>query len=73
MKGVPARDIEPDTFLTTVYGEIDTGCAEHPTPVRRGPHARMSDSEVLTLMLLGQWHGSRERGMLAWIAHTSHA
>lgn len=63
-------DIDAATFLTTVYVEIDTFCAEHPVPVRRGPHPRMSDSEVLTLMLLGQWHGTSERGMLAWIAQT---
>jgi len=66
-------DLDPDTFLTTVYVEIDTFCAQHPAPVRRGPHPRMSDSEVLTVMLVGQWHGTSERGTLAWIAQTYHA
>lgn len=63
-------DIDTDTFLTTVYVEIDTFCAQTPPPTRRGPRPRMSDSEVLTLMLLGQWHGSSERGTLAWVANT---
>lgn len=66
-------DLDTDTFLTTVYVDIDTFCAEHPTPPRRGPRPRMSDSEVLTVMLLGQWHGTSERGTLAWITQTYHA
>lgn len=66
-------DLDPDTFLTTVYVEIDTFCAQHPAPVQRGPHPRMSDSEVLTVMVVGQWHGTSERGTLAWIAQTYHA
>lgn len=63
-------DIDPDTFLTTVYAEIDAVCQAHPPAPRRGPHHRMSDSEVLTLMVLGHWHGTSERGMLAWIQAT---
>ncbi len=63
-------DLDADTFLTTVYVEVDTFCAEHPAPVRRGPYPRMSDSEVLTVLLLGRWHGTSERGTLAWIAQT---
>lgn len=63
-------DIDADTFLTTVYVEIDTVCAAHPLPPRRGPQPRMSDSEVLTVMVLGQWHGTSERGTLVWIAAT---
>jgi hypothetical protein len=63
-------DLDPDTFLTTVYVAIDTFCTEHPVPPQRGPRPRMSDSEVLTLMLLGRWHGRSERGMLAWVRQT---
>lgn len=62
-------DVDPDTFLTTVYVAIDTFCTEHPVPPRRGPRPRMSDSEVLTLLLLGRWHGRSERGLLAWVGH----
>lgn len=57
-------DLDLDTFLTAVYVEIDTICAAHPAPVRRGPRPRMSDSEVLTLLMIGHWHGSSERRLL---------
>lgn len=60
-------DIDADTFLTTVYVEVDTFCVAHPTPPQRGPRPRMSDSEVLTVLLLGRWHGTSERGTLAWV------
>lgn len=63
-------DIDTDTFLTTVYVEVDTFCVQHPAPLQRGPRPRMSDSEVLTVMLVGQWHGRSERGTLAWVAST---
>ena len=62
--------IDVDTFLTTVYAEVDAFCAAHPAPVRRGPPPRMSDGEVLTVLLLGRWHGTSERGTLAWIGQT---
>lgn len=60
-------DVAPDTFLTTVYDAIDTFCIEHPTPPHRGRPPRMSDSEVLTVLVLGRWHGTSERGTLAWV------
>jgi hypothetical protein len=34
--------------------------------VRPGPRPRMDDSEVLTLVLAGQWRGSSERDLLRW-------
>lgn len=60
-------DVDPATFLITVYDAIDTFCAEHPVPPHRGRPPRMSDSEVLTVLVLGRWHGTSERGTLAWI------
>ncbi|MCO5219003.1 MAG: hypothetical protein M9909_09250 [Thermomicrobiales bacterium] len=63
-------DINADTFLTTVYVIIDDFCARHLPPVRPGPKPIMSDSEVLTIQVVKTWHGSSERGALAWIAQT---
>lgn len=58
-----------DTFLVTVYTAVDTlyqqEVAPH-LPPRPGPTPRMSDSEVLTLLLIGQWRGSSERALLRW-------
>lgn len=62
-------DPDLDTFLVAVYTAVDTfyqtEIAPH-TPPRPGPTPRMSDSEVLTLALVGQWHGSSERALLRW-------
>lgn len=65
-----AMDINADTFLTTVYVTVDDFCSRHLPPLRSGPKPSMSDSEVLTILLLKAWHGSSERGALAWIAQT---
>ena len=46
-------DVDVDTFLTTVYAEIDHFCGTHPVPPHRGRPPRMSDSEVLTVLVLG--------------------
>jgi hypothetical protein len=59
--------VEVETFLIAVYTLVDdlyqTQIA--PTlPVRRGRRPALSDSEVLTLLLLGQWLGNSERGLL---------
>lgn len=62
-------DTEVDTFLVAVYTEVDTLLHTPPPPVRPGPLPRMADSEVLTLLLIGQWRGSSERALLRW-AHT---
>lgn len=61
--------IDLATFLVAVYTCIDT--VYHDTiaphkPVRRGRRPVLSDSEVLTLMLIAQWRGSSERDLLRW-------
>jgi hypothetical protein len=55
-------DIDVDTFLTTVYWVVDdlyqaqyAACK----PVRRGAAPHLSDSEVLTLVILAQWQQDR--------------
>ncbi len=54
--------LDVDTFLVTVDCIVDdlykAHCALH-KPVRRGHQPELSDSEVLTLALLAQWHPSR--------------
>jgi len=45
-----------DTFLTTLYVTIDDFCKQHTQPRRRpGPVPSLSVSEVLTLVVFGQW------------------
>ena len=64
-------DTEVDTFLVAVYTEIDTllQTTRAPVhPVRPGPRPTMADSEVLTLLLIGQGRGSSERALLRWAA-----
>lgn len=58
--------IDRDTFLTTVYVLVDTAVARQPPRRRGGRPPIMSDSEVLTLMLLGQFLGGSERHLLRW-------
>ena len=58
-----------DTFLVTVYTAVDTRYQQDIAamlPPRPGPAPQMSDSEVLTLLLVGQWRGSSERALLRW-------
>ena len=59
--------VDLDTFLVAVYTLVDevyqAQIAPH-KPHRRGHRPELADSEVLTLMLLGQWLGTSERGML---------
>ena len=61
-----------DTFLTTVYCLIDDLYREHVAPVRAhlpGRPGELSDSEVLTLMVLGQWQSNgSERQFIRWAA-----
>lgn len=57
-------DISTDTFLTSVYVTVDDFCVRHPRPVHGGPPPVMSDSEVLTLMLVRTWSGISERRFL---------
>jgi hypothetical protein len=64
-------DTVRDTFLISVYTEIDTLLqTELCLPPQPGPAPKMTDSEVLTLLVLGQAHGSSERGLLRWAADT---
>jgi hypothetical protein len=56
-----------DTFLAAVYTLVDTLYTRHLAPhkpVRRGRRPRVSDSEVLTLMVIGQWRGNSQRALL---------
>ena len=60
-------DTDRDTFLIAVSTEIDTLLTtDLAVPARTGPAPRMSDSEVLTLAVIGQWRGSSERALLRW-------
>ncbi len=60
-------DPDFDTFLTAVYTEIDTLLqAELVLPPHPGRPPQMRDSEVLTLLVIGQWRGSSERALLRW-------
>jgi hypothetical protein len=68
------QDLDPATLLTALYCLVDDLYQEQFAslkPTRRGHHPELSDSEVLTLMLLGQWQLERsERGFLAYtMAH----
>src|SRR5512147_95011 len=65
-------DIE--TFCTTVYVWIDDWYKAEIEPEkrkRRGPQPEMSDSEVLTVALLGQWRvgvsWQSERGLVRYM------
>ncbi len=54
--------LDLDTFLTVVYCMVDDLYQTHGAPakpVRRGTRPALSDSEVLTLAVLAQWHPSR--------------
>src|SRR5712692_8981774 len=46
-----------DSFLVAVYVHVDDWCKAHhpPVPRRPGRPTRLSASEVLTLVLVGQW------------------
>lgn len=64
-------DPDLDPFLVAVYTAVDTfyqtEIAPHTTD-RAGRPPAMHDSEVLTLMLLGQWLGNSERALLRYAA-----
>lgn len=70
-------EMDADTFLTAVYCLVDdlyqAQYAAH-KPRRPGRKAVMSDSEVLTLVILEQWRPDRkERGFLRWVRTHWHA
>lgn len=59
--------VDLETFMIAVYTLVDTLYQTHlapAKPVRRGRPPTLADSEVLTLMVLGQWLGNSERGLL---------
>ncbi len=72
MWNIPTVTLDEDTFLTTVYCVVDDLYRQYVEPVRAhlpGRRGEMSDSEVLTLMLLCQWQPARsERQFVAWAA-----
>ncbi len=54
--------LDVDTFLTVVYTMVDTLYHVHIAPhkpTRPGRTPELHDSEVVTLMLVAQWHSSR--------------
>lgn len=61
--------VDLDTFLVALYTLVDdlwqTEILPH-KPVRPGPAPRLSDSEVLTLLLCGHWLGNSERRLLRY-------
>jgi hypothetical protein len=63
--------LDADTFLVTVYVLVDDLYRTEfgpQKPSRPGPAPAMSDSEVLTLALLGQWRQDQsERAFVAWV------
>jgi len=44
-----------ETFLITLYDQVDTFCRTRPPTTHPGPVAALDRSEVVTLALLGQW------------------
>ncbi len=74
-------DLDLDTFLTVVYCTIDELFQAHfaaAKPRRPGKAPLLSDSEVLTLMVLAQWHPSRSERLVGryaaahWRAYFPH-
>jgi hypothetical protein len=67
----PTADVDLATFLTTVYCVIDELYVEHfgpHKPVRPGQRPDLSDSEVLTIVVLAQWQSERsERRFVRYV------
>lgn len=65
-------DFDLDTFLVTVYCIVDDLYRAHfaaHKPPRPGPAPTLSDSELLTLALIAQWHPRRsERAAIRYAA-----
>ena len=63
--------VDLDTFLVALYVVLDDLYRQHAAPhkpVRPGRRPQMSDSEVLTLLVVGQWGGRSERAVLRYAA-----
>ena len=63
--------IDPDTFLVTSYTIVDDLYQQHFAqckPRRPGKRPESSDSEILTLTLCAQWHGTSERAFLPFVS-----
>jgi len=61
--------IDLDTFLVALYTIVDDLSQQQVAPakpVRPGPPPLVSDSEILTLALCGQWWGRSERAFLRY-------
>jgi hypothetical protein len=73
-QGDRSMDLDLGTFLTTLYVTVDDLYQSHigpRMPVRGGPAAQMSDSEVLCLGVAAQWRSGvpwhSERGVLRYV------
>lgn len=61
--------LDLDTFLVALYSIVDDLYREHfgpHKPRRRGAKPRLSDSEVLTLVICAQWSGLAERKVIRY-------
>ncbi len=61
--------LDLDTFLVALYSIVDDLYREHFGPCkprRRGPKPRLSDSEVLALVICSQWSGWSERKVVRY-------
>jgi hypothetical protein len=66
-------NIDLDTFLITVYCIVDDvyhAFCEPAEPVKPGPRPELSNSEVVTLVLLAQWDPRRSERRFLRYAHT---
>lgn len=61
--------LDVDTFLAALYTIVDDLYHEHfagAKPLRPGPDPKLTDSEVLTLLLCAQWFGPSERAFVRY-------
>lgn len=67
--------IDVDTFLTTLYVQVDDFCkAQDPCPPTPGRPAALTMSEVITLSLFSQWYCFRsQRDFYRWAQRYLHA
>jgi hypothetical protein len=63
--------VDLDTFLTTLYVQVDEFCKAHPlTATRPGPATALTRSEVVTLLIFAQWAQFRsERDFYRYAQH----